>query len=213
MSTTSNCQTGFTDKDANVTALQSKSGNFSNLRSNCAAVGNLTVLNNLRVCGEILDCDALLRSYGSLLYRDIAGTTFPIIVTPTIPITSNVPVKLPLNTATYPTTLGLNSGDFDMPEQARLRYIGTQSKVFNITIDMDGYNTSGLPIFYIAINGLAQLETSNVVTGAAPYLDRHLSLISTLSTNDYIEVFVSNGIAAPDAAVATNKLNICAIEI
>ena len=152
-------------------------------------------------------------SYGSLLYRDIAFTTFPVVVPPTTPVSSNVPIKLPLDTGTYPTTLGANSGDFDMPVQARLRYIGTQSKVFQITIDMDGFQSGpAFPIFYIAINGLAQLDTSNIVTGFAAQLDRHLSLITTLSTNDYIEMFVSIGNVAV-GNIATSKANICAIEI
>ena len=51
------CQTGFTKKDANLTALELKNGNFCKIRSGCAVIGNLTVdnltANNINVTEDL----------------------------------------------------------------------------------------------------------------------------------------------------------------
>ena len=154
-----------------------------------------------------------IKSYGSLYYRNLASTTFPSVIIPTILVTSSTPILAPIDTATYPTTLGISSGDFDMPVQARIRYTGTQTKTFLITVDLDGYTSTGSPpAYYIAINGVANLDTTNVIATTVIYLDRSISLIFPLSTNDYVEVYVSKS-NNENVGIATNKQNIFIKEV
>ena len=175
---------------------------INKLTTNDMTADNLTV-------NTITVINPPAKSNGSVYYRDLCGTTFPILKPTTWGV--NGIMKIPLDTNVYPTTLGQYSVDFDMPVQAQLRYIGLLTKLFLITFDMDSDTEYG-SLYYIAINGVPQLDTTNVTTGLNNSFDRHLTFITPLSTNDYIEAYISPANVGL-THVSTSKQNMFAIEI
>jgi hypothetical protein len=97
------------------------------------------------------------------------------------------------------TTLQAISQKFTMPTNNRLTYNGAITRDFlvQVTASLEAGNGQELGM-YIAKNGTVQTTSTNMgTTGGTGRADNNAcQMIISLSTNDYIEVFVSNETAA-----------------
>jgi len=94
------------------------------------------------------------------------------------------------------TVLHSEVNDFDMPANGRLRYTGNPDRVAHITVNLSidlGGNNIGVH-FKLGKNGTPDAETEMEYHkgSASTEPEISLSMLTSLSTNDYIELFISN---------------------
>ena len=128
-----------------------------------------------------------------------AGVVTPIAVVGT-------PVK------TLGTTILLPSTDFDSPVNGRLRYIGTETKTFVMTasLSMIASAVNRTFNFYFAKNDNILTETAITNSVPAIFYAETIPLLGvvSLTTNDYVEVWVENLSDDTDMALLTLNMTI-----
>ncbi|MEI6462474.1 MAG: hypothetical protein WCO33_02280 [bacterium] len=109
------------------------------------------------------------------------------------------------------TTLNGLSNQFDMPLNNRLRYTGTKTKVFHIAADLTYKTSAGTNqtlTFQLYKNGVAlsgallkNTLASTSITGTGT-----LHVFVSMTQNDYLEVWVTNGTSTNSVTVDTMNL-------
>lgn len=153
--------------------------------------GDLIVSNDLTVNGQILSI-----GHGEIYVSTPAATTIS-------------------NTSTYyeeasTYTLSGNNHSFDMDTNGRLRYTGTVDAVAHIALSMSFTSASNNQVIHmrVAKNGttLAASEIQRKTGAAGDVGSSALHAFTTMSTNDYLSLFVRNSTAATDITMQTTNL-------
>lgn len=150
-----------------------------------------------------LAAGAIGPAYAALMYFNLTGTSVSI-----ISASDGTSAMVKIDVA---STIDPSSVNFDSPAQARLRYTGAETRLFvaTYTVSFNGPASSEM-VFGLAKNGSVS-PTSKLLTGTdatpATTAISATSLIS-LSTNDYIEVFVGNTSNTNDPTVKVLALEI-----
>jgi hypothetical protein len=97
---------------------------------------------------------------------------------------------------TMTTSLNPNSDNFDMPQNGRLRYIGTPLLCFHValTISMKTTSANNKAIYCHAYKNGSLIPGSqirNLCTSSSDYVCSAIHTFCQLATNDYIEVYMS----------------------
>lgn len=123
-------------------------------------------------------------------------------------LTVSVPSKI-----TLVTTL-LQSRNFDMPADNRLRYIGTDTGKFKVAINFSAFeSTASADVFLFEIykNGAATgIATRQGLDGTTADEAQSVVLggMLELATNDYIEVFVTNETDSDDVTIESIQFDV-----
>ncbi len=164
---------------------------------------NINTSGDLSNSGDITPGGRLMIPMGEISYFNLTGTT--VTISGASDGSSNM-VKV------GPTTTLNNDMDFDNggSNNGRLRYIGTTTRTFHVacTISYSAASANQNGVFGIAKNG-------TVVTAGKilPFLglatdtrSAALHLMVTLSTNDYLELYVGNTTASNNIIIKTLNL-------
>lgn len=159
-----------------------------------ANAASMDYINSLALAAGLL-----APAYTALSYFDVTGTVVNI-----VGISDGVTNLIKVG----PTTiLDAASALFDSPVPGRLRYIGTQSRLFvaTFTVSFSGPSAADL-VFALAKNGSALTTSKAIISGTTGTLTVSATTLVSLLTNDYIEVFVGNLTNTNDPTVKTLTL-------
>ena len=172
------------------------------LLSNTVFYSDTVISGNLRAEGDITPAGRLMIPMGEINYFSTTGTLITIIAQ------SDGSTNMVL---VNPVTTLNNDSLFEMSANGRLTYVGVQTRTFHTacTISFDGEGAStNVYVFGIAKTG-TMLTASKVLTSIAAVGDIEstaLHVMVTLSTNDYLELFVGNMTDTDDITVKTLTL-------
>lgn len=144
-------------------------------------------------------------------YRTVSSLPHPVRSWGQVGTDSNGTVT-PIGAAgTLVKTLGVTSlipgsaGDFDMPLDNRLRYIGTETKTFIVTVDATVNVNAGAGPFCINVspylNGVGGIPFGISQTCVRTSFDNQYvgsTAFTEMNTNDYLELWISNGTDTED---------------
>jgi hypothetical protein len=157
----------------------------------------LATTNNTALEGQYLRMCFLDTASGVLANRQVQSALGQV-RTPSDNVTQ---IALTTNTATLVSltgsTLDSNSLNFDMPTNARLRYIGTDPTRLHISCKVNYYSTVNNQqiILQIYRNGVAVPSAKQTVfasNGLITAQSASVDAIFTANTNDYFELYVTN---------------------
>lgn len=162
------------------------------------------------VVANLSEVLSLMPSFGSFHYFSLTGTD-TVISAASDGLSNFVKVSAA-------TTLSDDLSLFDSgasPTDNRLRYVGTVARAFKLTasISSGGVSVGDVLIFAVAKNGTA-IPSSRIVeevNSANDIVALTSSCIVTLTTNDYVEVFVANATDTSDPTIYNLTLNVVSV--
>lgn len=166
------------------------------------APNGLLINTNIRAEGSITPAGRLMIPMGEINYFNTTGTTVSI-TTQSDGSTNMVLVN--------PTTTLNNDSLFDMSADGRLRYVGTTTRTFHIacTVSFDGAGSgTNVYVFGLAKSGtmVTQSKVLQSITAVGDIQSTALHVMTTLSTNQYLELYVGNLTDADDITIKTLTL-------
>lgn len=110
------------------------------------------------------------------------------------------------------TTLVTQAHDVDMPQNNRIRYIGTKPRHFEVSISMStttAANNKNIE-YQIFKNGIALTETTMQIKHGTGNDFSSVSITTNviLSLNDYIELFISNETDNTNVTIENGTINL-----
>lgn len=157
---------------------------------------SLTYVNSLALAAGVLT-----PAYSAMAYFDLTGTSVAI-----VGISDGVSN---LVKAAPTTTLDAASIEFDSPAAARLRYTGTATRLFVVTYSLSLLGTASAQyVVTLSKNGsYIPVSRTLVSYGATPNTTSvSATVLVSLSTNDFLEIFIGNTTDTNDPTVKTLSL-------
>lgn len=137
-------------------------------------------------------------SFGAIYFSSATATSVA---------TINVPIKA------AGTTTAIDTTNFSINLLSnRLKYTGTKPRIFTATFtgSTTGESNTKLITMSIAKNGtvITSSKVSRTIATAANYTEISLQAVVSLTTNDYVEVFITNETDATDVTIQQGVLTV-----
>ena len=160
-----------------------------------------------KITGDLAPRGRLLLPIGEVSYFNTTGTVIPIQYAKTG--SDNLVVCRPISSIS-------SSTDFDNggSNNARLRYIGVTTRMFHITVTLTGKpgNANDIFVFSLAKNGSVIPQSSIIqkYNGITDYQSNTLQVLTSMATNDYLELYIGNYTAAAHT-ITIHSINLLAV--
>lgn len=167
----------------------------------------ITEVSGSKITGDLAPKGRLLLPIGEVTYFNTTGTVIPI---------QKATTGFDNLVVCSPASLLSSSTDFDNggSNNGRLRYTGATTRMFHITLTLTGKpsNANDIFVFSLAKNG-SPIPQSSIIqkyNGITDYQSNTIQVITSMATNDYLELYIGNYTAAAHTIII-HSINMVAV--